>query len=684
MATKSKIVITFNDMVIIDDFVNFSYQKDGPSTLTKEMFRPQRTQAGEIQIPFVDFGYNTTGEDAAIRYAQAFQVDWNGSGIFSVSHTGKTVTIEVVVGWTFSGFASTGATAVITNGNDATFKLVDWEVVQHPTDPCGKAILRVNTTEPIGSFSRGFVDYIVSPAASTVDIIMSRSLSENALILYDNSGAKEDGENITFSQDKGYIYIGQLLQQNVSINVTNTNSGATVIANVSFPYQNTPKPELVLEYSLNGVNFQSSNIFTNQLAGTHTLYVRDNLGCSVQKEFIVDEYVDNVKPIFYISKNNSVFFAKEEEWDGQDIMKNDENTLSESQITGVNYKEELMYQKEDTITIQFKSNYTLHEASIINCNEEALEIPIEKKSNNIGRFMSLDCKIYEYKLGYTGIYFMSGDMYDENNNVISNYILNGNLPDFAIVGQNIELIIDGLPSGFYTIEDIVYDSKVEKRSIIIKRPHSGEPIDAVSRSTYNLLEYEIYEFSLTFLTFLEQFYKLKLKAERTGFPTLSYYSETINLKEIHEDTVSIKYWGEGNSDIFYAYGIKHFIRLKVEQITALIDDTVQIVNGDNISAMVESDLYDGNKILFDSMTRTRFLQAAIAVSSPNLFINNIGYIKKNSISYENIENTNLYDLTVDLIKTGVGINEHVENPSIAGPSFNIPSVLVGNTGLIKL
>jgi hypothetical protein len=84
------------------------------------------------------------------------------------------------------------------------------------------------------------------------------------------------------------------------------------------------------------------------------------------------------------------------------------------------------------------------------------------------------------------------------------------------------------------------------------------------------------------------------------------------------------------------------------------------------------------------MTRTRFLQAAIAVSSPNLFINNIGYIKKNSISYENIENTNLYDLTVDLIKTGVGINENVENPSIAGPSFNIPGVLVGNTGLIKL
>lgn len=675
MATKSKIVITFNDVVYLKQFISFSYQKDGNGTLTRESFVSQRLQAGYIDIG----GDSITGQQAAQAYRSAFRADWNGSGIFDIGVTGNVVTIEVVVGYTLFGFAGTAGTAVITNGTDTNFKLDSWEVLPHPTNKCDRAILRINTTEDAVKYRRATVMHDLPNPASVIDIDIHRAITENSFILYN-----ADDEEIFFSIEEGYIFVGQLLALNVNINITNTNSGATVIADVSFPYQNTPKPELVLEYSLNGVDFQLSNIFTGQLPGTHTLYVRDNLGCSVQKEFIVDEYVDNVKPIFYISNNNSVFFSKEEFWDNQDIMKNDSNVLSKSDLVGINYREELLYQREDTITIQFKSNYTLHEANILNCENESSAIPIEKKSNNLGRFMSLDSTIYQYKLGYTGIYFMSGNIYDENNNIINQYILNGNLPDFAIVGQSIELIVDGLPSGYYKIEDIVYDSKVEKRAIIIKRPHDGEAVDAISRSTYNLLEYEIYEFSLAFQTLLEEFYRLHIKAERAGFTTQNYYSETIHLKDIHPKTLSISYWGEGNSDIFYAYGIKHFIRLKYEQIEALIDDTVQIVNGDNISAMVESDLYDGNKILFDSMTRGRFLQAAIALSNPNLYINNIGYIKKNSISYENIENTNLYNLTVELAKTGVGINEHVENPSIAGPSVNIPSILVGNTGLIKL
>jgi len=687
MAIKSKIVITFNNLVEYGNYVIFSYSKGGTTNNISETYLSQRTRSGEIALPYSLLdggGLSYEGDKAADDFVDAFNADWNSSGIFTVSRLQEVVTIEVGGGWDFSDFQSVGANAVITNGGTSTFDLVSWELVSHDSDPCSKVILRITTTEDIGYYVRGFVDYVIDTPSTTIYIVLNRVLTEDALILYNDNNINDNVESINFSLDEGYIYAGKIIEQNINLNITKTNSGATVIANVDLPNQNTPKPDLILEYSLNGIDFQSNNVFTNQLAGQHTLYVRDQLGCNVSTEFVVDEYVDNVEPLFYISKNNSVSFSKKEVWDNQEVMKNDDNTLSGSSLSGINYREELLYQKNDFVTIQLKSNYTENKAFMLNCDDEATEINVVKKSNNIGRFMSMDCNIYNYKVGFTGVYFMNGNVYDENNQIINQYILSGNLPDFAIVGQNIELIIEGSPSGSFEIEDVIYDSSVEKRVIIIKRPHDGEMVEAISRSTYNLLEYEVYEFDVDFSLFMEDFYRLKTTGLREGFPNIEYYSETIYLKSTHEDTLSIAYWGEGNSDIFYAYGIKHFIRLRYEQIVALIDDSVQIVNGDNISVLVESDLYDGNTVSLDAVTRDRFLQASIAFSSPSLYVNNIGYIKKSSMEYDNIEGTNLYNLSVNLIKTGVGINENVENPSINGPLINIPRVLVGNTGLIKL
>ncbi|MBK9462975.1 MAG: hypothetical protein IPN94_27060 [Sphingobacteriales bacterium] len=44
-----------------------------------------------------------------------------------------------------------------------------------------------------------------------------------------------------------------------------------------------------LQYSLNGFNYQTSNVFTNQANGTYTVYVRNTVtGCIVSQSGVVE------------------------------------------------------------------------------------------------------------------------------------------------------------------------------------------------------------------------------------------------------------------------------------------------------------------------------------------------------------------------------------------------------------
>lgn len=51
------------------------------------------------------------------------------------------------------------------------------------------------------------------------------------------------------------------------------------------------------EYSLDGFNWQSSNVFTNLSRGTYTVYVRDSLNCEIVKEeFVIINLINTITP----------------------------------------------------------------------------------------------------------------------------------------------------------------------------------------------------------------------------------------------------------------------------------------------------------------------------------------------------------------------------------------------------
>ena len=71
---------------------------------------------------------------------------------------------------------------------------------------------------------------------------------------------------------------------NFDLQINNSPFGASVLIG------NTNSDQLILQYSLDNVVWQSSNEFYGLATGNYTLYIKDQLGCSTSKTFNVDEF----------------------------------------------------------------------------------------------------------------------------------------------------------------------------------------------------------------------------------------------------------------------------------------------------------------------------------------------------------------------------------------------------------
>lgn len=677
---NTKITLTFGaDGLTVDQGLEVTVvrSKDGVSIPMYERFiKGQRRNVGQIGM---GNEMSWSGVQAAQAFVTYFLMDWNTTNIMFAYQASNVVVIEIDPSWTFTySITMPGVTAVVEPGVNDTYVVNSWSIVPSVLNPCTHVSLQVNTSEVTDNVVVNNTTYHVVNT-NTIAIEMPRLIRYDKIVL--NSG----GSSINLHEIIGYFYVRRMLAGNVSTVISNQGSLATVTIQVAYQNQLPGTPALNLEYSLDGTEWQTSAVFTGQENGDYTVYIRDGFGCQVQHNYSVNVR-SGAGPFFYLSKRNSITVSKEEEWDYKSIMKNDDNTLSETSIANINYKEDILVQRSDEPSvIQFKSNWETHNAYLEEECEGETELPILKMSNNMGRFASMDGVMYKSKEGVTGLYFIDGNTYNEDGTPSGQYILNGNLPDFAIVGQFIEIkTTGGFVIGYFPIADVIYDSLVDKRVILFNYNFQDAQQDIIVKSTYNLLEFEVYHFLVDLSLTTRENYRLRIELSDPEFGTERYFSDNIYVEDIHKGTVAIEYYGDDNKDIFYSYNIKHFIRLRLARMYALIMDEHEKSQGDNSSVLVKSEVYDGNAFEFEPMTRDMFLKACLALSSPFVLINSIGYIKNESVNYENIEGTNLYELKINMLKSGLNKGAFTNNPTIGAPVIYIPNVLAGNTGLIKL
>ena len=349
---------------------------------------------------------------------------------------------------------------------------------------------------------------------------------------------------------------------------------------------------------------------------------------------------------FKISKANSIRFADRT----SSTKLNDYNTLSCESLNKFPYKEIQMFTTSDTITTQFRSNYTTITAKITDENNVDTSLTVTKKTTNMGRQYKLDGKYYNYKSEgvYTGIYFDTGNIYTyDTSTIIGSHSLNGELPEFAILGETID--ITGL--GSFTIDRIVYDEDIDSNVILVTNAYTGAVTSTQIQSEYDILPYEVYEFDIDFST-LNGLYYVTITNNAVGFGTITVRSEYIDVQDSFTDVLEVIYYNSNNDDILYSTGIQHKLWLHYDKVVAVSDPESEITITDTTAILIDSKIDEKNTFYFKEISTELMRKIKIALSSETVIINDIGYVTDGKIQEEYIENTNLYSLNATMVKTG--------------------------------
>jgi hypothetical protein len=666
---NSSIVITFGSDAINGTFIQLethSLADVGLQNYNDETFQTApRAFGGEIQVPTPT---GTPGEASAIEFAQYWHQDYNQQRNFTVVQAGNVVTItDTTLFWGFGTFDGDGvATEVIVNGVAQTYEITDETASANVSDFCDKFLLSVTTDEVSPNIYLNGLEIETVNAANPYEIDLIRNIN-NQLEL------RNAGGQSVFTET--YL-VTPINEFSIDIDFIIFLSGATVTVSVE---QNTSNnPQLIFEYSLDDISYQASNVFTAQAAGSYTMYVRDQFLCVQSTEYEVTE-LGTADPYLFISKASAIGFKEVVDWDNCSTFKADENTLEFESLTHIPSCQDILYQTCDAPRFQFKSNYATPTATLREEDGTTTLLLMAKMSANLNRFFSLDGTITDYQNNgiFTAIYFDTGNTYDEANLVDGSHSLNGNLPDFAVIGNYIE--IEGI--GAFVIYDILYDEELEKKIILVENPYTAGDVVKRIKSYYDLLPYEIYEVVLNWSLYGEGLYDILLENSDPNRTTVQHISENIDVRTTHEQTLHIRYYNDNNRDIFYKYGIENVIRVPYLNISMHVKDENELNITDLSIEVVNSTVSEGNRIVFDELVRPLALKLILALSCEHLFINGVGYVKDEEASLENIVNTNLYSVVGTLLKNNISYNNNRQGQSgvaVGTEELNIPAFIIGD------
>lgn len=645
MAYRQEII--FNSNPEVGENISFSITET-TGIVWYMLFVSERTASNEVTV-------GSSIEETLLNLKSAIEIDYDNQYIVEINGTQIYVKyfesiLETYFFTTFTDFRMS-----FTEFEDP-YNIISIEYSEADNNKCNKIKLNIVTNLPTQN--------VLQPIQTEIDNLTEFSIEVSRgyngyLILSQNDGENQNTTQIV-------IETPDILNED-KIDVlryycpTCAGTDVTIINNTN----------IALEFSLNDIDWQSTPNFNKLLLGNHTLYVRDVYGCKITKQFYINDDIYYLEPYVKLSKANSLRFANVISYDCVNF-KIDENTLSCDENVDIPYKEIMKYQNCDIITTQIKTNYSNIDFKIYDKNggNEQL-IAVDKITSNLNKKQKIDCKTIQLDDG-VGIYFISGNLYDYvTNEKTGEYILNGELPDWAVVGN--VFIYNNI---IYPINKIDYIESINANAIITTLETHDE---IILGALWNEQVYEVYEASIDFALFNGDYY-VEIILSDPQYTSIKFKSELINIKN-KQNGVFIECWNDENTDIYIGNNIKHKFRFETEYIKAISSSEIGTYKTDDNMYLYESINFEGDEFKFMPLTRERAKQLYYALIHQNVLIQGVSRVAAEVPELESLGGgNNLYIVKAKLIKAESGTTfTETLNTGV----YEIPAILTGDIGFIK-
>jgi hypothetical protein len=668
----STITLTFGastDVLINTDLI-VNIDVGGSQIIERlEFFKAARFRNTEVEYP-----NPYTDNDVAKNYSDAWNIDhqyYSGVSILPATYLNNVVTINLLnTNWQFDSIAGASfnngsITAIINNDQPTVFKKLSINGYSKSVgNECTKCLVELicqGGTELYNVYINNTLQ--LSNQTSPINALIDRSVSNNLRVT--DSANSIIGNQNTFSNRKVEI-------NDITTSVLNFLNGSTINISVAFisssvsPYQ----------YSLDGVNYQESNVFTGQAPGTYSVYVKDNFDCVTSKQILIDGTTKLTETVFDISDINSLRFAK------YDLgKKNQKNTLSNNELRLTTYPYFQKYLENEVITTQFKTN-----APYINCfyldkESNVTQLHEIKKTNNIGLKQKSTSTYFNLQNGKSGIYFGVVNLLDYDTESFVETINYGfALPQWANTKGSL-VAIDGI--GEVAIDNIIYSEIYNSFVLEFNIAYTGDVVtNKIISAEYNLQPYEIYEFDIAIIkdcnvvievgnlyNEITTAYNTRALAQGftiealdcvnnatnyNGFDNIdfTYISECIKVVEDNEFLFDITYWDDENKgNMNYQTNIKHKLRLNGYQ-DDIGEQETEGYNGDKEFYVTDNVIYDVQKFTFKQLSTQMANKLRLVVAHKYLLINGLYYKLSESPEVNGDGNYNLKTFSVSLKQGG--------------------------------
>lgn len=607
----SIITIEFNDVPLEDGFLRL-LNPDYLGLNGLETFRDKRLNSYEtrIALPGVE-----QLRECAENFANAFQIDYNASGVFFINTNNSTVTISTEQNGVFDGFTRDNLAYSINifvsnTPQNITFEVTSITYLEPLTNPCGKVLVRIEANKVI---QQVFSPVQISGNTETfVEFELDRGINWEYQV---RSGLEGDSNPAQFQRTPAAIE-ENLLQFTTQA----TPNGVVLTINYVGNLANNR-----LLYSLNGVDFQTSNSFSNLLSDTYTVYVKDNYNCVKNATYVIGDFEpgqNSAPPFFYYPLANPILMF--------DNIEVDENTPYERlpnqlELNSVNYAIPHKYKPNEIVTIQFRTSYVPELATLKECGSlNSFIYVISKKTNNINAFDSRDAVKYIDSDGFVRLYFTTGNTYDLNGQVIPDgtHFLNGNYPNGYEQGGYVKF------EGRYELIDaIVYNDDFERWEIVTLENPLNSIVDTpvIASIYYNIQDYEIYEISMAMPS--EGIYTLEIDAIYNQ-QRINLISQKIEVSNEIEPHHRIEYANFENNELVFATGFVGTIRIPYDVLPKIVAaDEIEDYQSEDRLIPLESYNRERFEFSFLAQTTNVIRQLNEVFKNSTIFIDGLEYKK---------------------------------------------------------